>query len=164
MSKPFISMIFAMDRNQLIGKDNELPWYIPEDLAYFKRTTVNHSIIMGRKTYDSFGCKPLPNRNNIILTRNKEFKATGCTVVYSVKEALGLLGDEETFVIGGSEVYKLFLPIAQKLYITHIDAEFIGDAYFPEIDEEKWKVESSIQGIHNDKNPYDYVYKIYKRI
>lgn len=126
-----ISLIVAMSSNSVIGKDNKLPWSIPEDLRYFKDITTGHTVIMGRKTYESIG-KALPNRRNIILTQNRDFLAEGCTVVHSVNEVWQLFNrEEEIFVIGGSEIYHLFLPFASKLYITQIHAEIEGDTFFP---------------------------------
>lgn len=166
MRKSIISMIFAMDRNQLIGKDNGLPWKIPADMSYFIKTTAGHTILMGRKTFESFGSKPLKNRKNIILTRDTDFKADGCLIVYSIEEAMELIAKEEAeeiFIIGGTQIYKLFLPYADRLYITHIEASFEGDSYFPTYDEEEWQVTSNEKGIKNDANPYDYYYKVYER-
>lgn len=127
-----INLIVAMSRNRVIGKNNTLPWHIPEDLKYFKEMTTGHTIIMGRKTYESIG-KALPNRRNIILTKNHDFLAEGCTVVHSVREAMQLsIPEDELFVIGGAEIYSLFLPFASKLYITQIHAKIEGDTFFPE--------------------------------
>jgi dihydrofolate reductase len=164
MSKGTLSMIFAMDQNRLIGKNNDLPWHLPADMAYFKKTTTGHSVLMGRKTFESFGNKPLPDRKNIILTQNKSFTADNCEVIHSVEEAVEHIAYDEFFVIGGSEIYKLFLPQADRLYITHIQAEFEGDAYFPQFNEEEWEVTSSIQGIVDEKNRYPHVFKVYERI
>lgn len=167
MSKAIISMIFAMDQNRLIGKNNDLPWHIPDDMAYFKRTTEGHSVLMGRKTYESFGSKPLPRRQNIIMTQNRQFTADGCAVIHTVEEALKLISetkDEEFFIIGGSEIYKLFMPHADRLYITHIEAAFEGDAYFPDYNEAEWKEIRRVKGVKDEKNPYDYYYTVYERV
>ncbi|NBI28007.1 dihydrofolate reductase [Chengkuizengella marina] len=165
-SEPFkhknLSIIFAMDQNRLIGKDNQLPWRLPADLAFFKTTTLQHPVVMGRKTYESIG-RPLPKRKNIILTQNKNFKAEGCTVVNTIEEALKQCNDEENFVIGGSEIYKLFLPYVNKLYVTQIEHVFDGDSYFPEIDEKIWEQTSKVRGIKDEKNPYDYYFITYER-
>jgi dihydrofolate reductase len=165
MSHSKISMIFAMDRNRLIGKDNGLPWRIPADMAYFRRVTTGHSVLMGRKTFESFGSKPLKDRDNIIITRDRTFTAADCAVAHSKDEAIQNFPDkEEVFIIGGSEIYKLFLPDADLLYITYIDEEFEGDAYFPEFDLSEWQEISSEQGIKDEKNPYDYYYRVYQRV
>ncbi|NDI35397.1 dihydrofolate reductase [Chengkuizengella sediminis] len=161
--KKNLSIIFAMDQNRLIGKDNKLPWYLPGDLAFFKKTTLQHPVLMGRKTYESIG-RPLPKRKNIILTQNKNYKAEGCIVVNTIEDALGQCNDEENFVIGGSEIYKLLLPYVNKLYVTQIEHVFDGDSYFPEIDEKIWEQTNKVKGIKDEKNPYDYYFITYERI
>jgi len=159
-----ISLIFAMDRNRLIGKNNELPWYLPADLQYFKRTTSGHTVIMGRKTYDSIG-KPLPNRKNVVITRDSHLRLEGCTTCTSVPEALDIIGaEEEAFVIGGAEVYKQFLPVADRMYITFIDESFEGDAYFPPYEEEHWRLIQNEQGIKDEKNPYEHRFTVWERV
>ncbi|MGD7051220.1 dihydrofolate reductase [Sutcliffiella horikoshii] len=158
-----ISIIVATDRNNLIGKDNDLPWRIPADLAYFKKVTMGSTIVMGRKTYESIG-KPLPYRRNIILSR-QDFHAEGCETLHSLEEVQQLNKDgEELFIIGGAHIFKEALPIADFLYLTYIDEEFVGDTYFPEINEQDWELLSSEKGIKDEKNPYDYYFKKYKRI
>ena len=155
-----ISLIWAMDKNGLIGKDNKLPWHLPKDLEFFKKTTLGKTIIMGRKTFESFK-KPLPKRHSVILTRSKNYHADMCTFINSVEEAIDLCKDEEVFIIGGSEIYKLFLPIADKLYITFIQDEFEGDTYFPKIDWNKWELVSKTKVIKDKENPYDFTWNIY---
>ncbi|MCA1063089.1 dihydrofolate reductase [Rossellomorea sp. AcN35-11] len=159
-----ISFIWAMDRNHLIGKDNGLPWRLPEDLKYFKRTTEGHGMVMGRKTYDSIG-RPLPNRENIILTRNPRFQAEGCHVMHTVEDILDWANerDSELFIMGGREVYKQFTPYAEKLYVTEINHEFEGDTTMPAIPWEEFSCVSSEKGVRDEKNPYDYEFKIYVR-
>jgi dihydrofolate reductase len=152
----------AMDIQQAIGLGKELPWRLPADLAYFKRTTMDHTILMGRKTYESIG-KPLPNRTNVILTKNKDFIAEGCLIVHSVEEAKEQFKNEEIFVIGGAEVFKLFMSAVDRLYITLIEREFKSDTYFPEFDIDDWELVSSEDGIKDDKNPYDYSFLIYTK-
>ncbi|MNC02600.1 Dihydrofolate reductase [compost metagenome] len=150
-----------MDKNGLIGDHGKLPWSLPADLAYFKQKTMGYPVIMGRKTYESIG-KPLPGRENIILTRDKDFKADGCNVV---NESFKLqFRSDVGFVIGGSEIFSMYLDEADKLFITHIDYEFTGDTYFPEIDFGKWEIELKINGIKDEKNPYDYYFAVYKRV
>lgn len=160
-----ISLLVAMDKNQLIGKDNDLPWRLPADLAYFKRVTMGHPIIMGRKTYDSIG-RPLPGRENIIVTRDTSYKAEGCKVIHSIEEIVKMnqQTDQELFVIGGAEIFKEILPHSDRLYITEINEGFDGDTYFPTFDKAKWKVISKEQGIKNEKNPYDYTFLVYEKI
>ncbi|MDT8453500.1 MAG: type 3 dihydrofolate reductase [Gammaproteobacteria bacterium] len=138
-----VSIIAAMDKNRLIGRDNDLPWRLPSDLAHFKRVTMNKPILMGRKTYDSIG-RPLPGRKNIVLTRDENLKIEGVTVVNSLDEVMSAVRDaDELMVIGGSEVYERVLPRTQRMYLSFIDGEFEGDAWFPEFDEHDWEVVES---------------------
>ncbi len=154
------SVIVAMDKNRVIGSDNKLPWRLPAELAYFKKVTMGHPIIMGRKTHESIG-RPLPGRENIVLTRDEDYSSQGCSVVHSVDEARKLVGQREAFVIGGAEILKLFFPYVEKLYITWIDHEFAGDTYFPPIHDEEWQLISSEDGLTDEKNPYRYEFRIY---
>jgi len=160
-----ISLLVAMDKNQLIGKDNDLPWRLPADLAYFKKVTMGHPIIMGRKTYDSIG-RPLPGRENIIVTRDTSYKAEGCKVIHSIEEIVKMnqQTDQELFVIGGAEIFKEILPHSDRLYITEINEEFEGDTYFPAFNKTEWTVISEEKGIKDEKNPYDYTFLVYERI
>ncbi|WP_057764040.1 dihydrofolate reductase [Cytobacillus praedii] len=159
-----ISLMWAMDNNHVIGYNNQLPWHLPEDLKFFKSTTLGHPIAMGRKTWDSIG-RPLPGRENIVITRNPEFLCEGCTVLNSVEALLEYSRQkaDEIFVIGGAEIFKLILPDADKLYLTRIYDEFKGDTFFPELNMEEWSLLSREQGIKDEKNPYDYEFMIYKR-
>lgn len=163
MSKPIVSMIFAMDRQRLIGKDNKLPWRLPADLAYFMRMTMGHCVVMGRKTFESLA-NPLSGRTNIIITRDRTYEAPeGCIVVHAVEEALEKVTGEEFFVIGGTEIYSLFLPLADRLYVTEIDEEFTGDAYFPEFDIAEWRTKSMKEGTVDDHNPYPHRFIVFER-
>ncbi len=157
-----ISMIWAMGRNNALGCKNRMPWYLPADFAYFKRVTMGQPVIMGRKTFESLG-KPLPGRTNIIITRNKDYSPEGCIVVDSVEGAKELTENKNAFIIGGAEIYKAFLPIADKLYITEIDHDFEADTFFPEIDYSKWKLVSSEPGVRDDRNLYDYKFLVFER-
>ena len=159
-----ISFIWAMDQNQLIGKDNGLPWRLPEDLKFFKKTTNGHAIVMGRKTFDSIG-KPLPNRENVILTRNTVFQQEGCLVMHSVQEILEWSKEKggEIFIMGGREIYKQFIPHVERLYVTQIHHEFEGDTTMPAIPWEEFTCTSSEKGVRDEKNPYDYEFRIYER-
>jgi len=152
MPKPTLSIITAMDNNRLIGKNNALPWNLPEDLAFFKKTTLNKPIIMGRKTFESIG-RPLPGRTNIIISRNKDYHVDGCIVLDSIKSVLHYCkNDEEIMLIGGASLYKQWLPYADQIYITLIDDEFEGDAWFPDYKPDSWVTESREQ--HKSlKNP-----------
>ncbi|MGO0059494.1 dihydrofolate reductase [Brevibacillus fluminis] len=159
-----LSMIVAFDKNRVIGKDNDIPWKLPRDQVYFREVTMGHPIIMGRKNHESIG-RPLPGRRNIVLTRDKSYEATGCEIVHTAQEALALVGGEqEAFVIGGEEIYRLFLPLADKLYITTIDHEFEGDTHFPAYDPEAWKEVSAVEGVTDEENPYAYVFRVYERV
>jgi len=132
-----ISIIVAVSKNNVIGKDNKLPWYYPEDLKYFKETTIDKKVLMGFKTFDSIikhNGKPLPNRVNFVATRKKDFTYPGIETVNDLISFLKANQDEEIFVIGGYEIYKQALPYAEKLYITKINKDFEGDTYFPEVD------------------------------
>ncbi|MGG0187742.1 dihydrofolate reductase [Bacillus rhizoplanae] len=157
-----ISLLVAMDKNRLIGKDNQLPWHLPADLAYFKKVTMGHPIIMGRKTFESIG-RPLPGRTNIILTRNKNYEMEGCEVIHSIDDVQKMdeQMNEEIFVIGGAEIFKEVLPFADRLYITKIEEVFEGDTFFPEINYDEWKEISVEQGVTDEKNPYTYAYHVY---
>lgn len=159
-----ISLIWAMDENRVIGKNNQLPWHLPADLKFFKKTTMGHPIVMGRKTYQSIG-RPLPGRENIIITRNLEFSCDGCTVLHSVEELIQYAGntDKEMFIIGGAEIFKEVFPIADRLYITKIYEEFDGDTFFPEINMNQWKRVFSEPGLKDEKNPYHFEFFIFER-
>ena len=134
-----ISLIAAVGKNNVIGVDNKLPWKLSADLKRFRQITSGKPVIMGRKTFESIG-KPLPNRINIIITRDKTYKADGCAIVNSAEEALKATeGNEEIMIIGGEQVFREFLPKSNKMYLTIIDKNFEGDVYFPEYDKNEWK-------------------------
>ncbi|MDM5284956.1 dihydrofolate reductase [Peribacillus frigoritolerans] len=150
-----ISLIVAMDQNRVIGKNNKLPWHLPADLQYFKKVTMGHPIVMGRKTFESIG-RVLPGRENVIVTRNQEFKAEGCVVLHDIAQ-IKMFADnheEEVFVIGGAEIFKEILPFTDRLYITEIHEIFEGDTFFPEIDENEWDEISSNPGSIDEKNRF----------
>ena len=135
-----ISLIAAIGKNNVIGVDNKLPWKLSADLKRFRQITSGKPVIMGRKTFESIG-RPLPNRTNIIITRDKSYKADGCVVVHSSEEALNAAkGSEEIMIIGGEQIFREFLPKADKMYLTIIDKDFEGDAYFPEYNKNEWKI------------------------
>ena len=158
-----ISIIVAMARNRVIGKNNRLPWHLPADLKHFKETTMGHPIIMGRKTYESIG-RPLPGRTNIVVTRNPEFRAEGCTVVHSLEEALRAAEEaEEVFVIGGATLYREALPIANRIYLTLVEADIEGDTLFPEIDSDSWEEVHCETHPSDERNPYAYSFIELKR-
>jgi dihydrofolate reductase len=158
-----IALIAALDRNGLIGRDNALPWQLPADLQHFKRTTMGKPILMGRKTWESLG-RPLPGRHNIVLTRDPAYRAEGATVVDSIDAALAAAGDaEEVMVIGGSAFYRAMLPQATRLYLTRIDAEFEGDAWFPEIDARDWQETARESHAPDERNPHPYAFVTLER-
>lgn len=157
-----LSMIWAMGKNREIGINNSLPWNLPEDLKHFKKTTLGKPVIMGLRTFESLG-RPLPGRKNIVLNFSKK-DIPGCFVVTSINEALDMVKGEDAFVIGGASIYKQFLEHADRLFITFIDHEFKADAYFPEFDLNEWKIISEEKGIRDEKNPYDYYFRVYERI
>jgi dihydrofolate reductase len=132
------SLVVAMDRNRVIGRDNALPWKLPEELAHFKRVTMGHPVIMGRRTWESIG-KPLPGRHNIVVTRNSGYAAPGCTIVGSLDAAWRAAGDaQEACVIGGTSLFEEALPVADRIHLTEVEAEVAGDTWFPEFDRAQW--------------------------
>lgn len=159
-----LSMIVAHANNRVIGKNNDMPWHLPADLAYFKKTTLGKPIIMGRKTFQSIG-RPLPGRKNIVISRDKNYCAEGVDVVNSVEAALALVSDsEEVMVIGGGAIYQHCLAAAQRLYITHIDADITGDTYFPDYDLNVWKKVTSDRRASDDKNQYQLDFSVYEKV
>ncbi|ASJ23610.1 dihydrofolate reductase [Laribacter hongkongensis] len=145
---PPLALIAARARNGVIGLDNRMPWHLPEDLAYFKRVTLGKPVVMGRKTFESIG-RPLPGRLNIVVTRNPGWQAAGVQVAHSLDAALALAAaavPEEIMLIGGAELYRQALPQADVLYLTEIDAEFAGDAFFPEVDLARWRIDREEAG------------------
>ena len=158
-----VSLICAASQNGVIGRDNRLPWRLPADLAHFKRLTTGHHILMGRKTWESIG-KPLPNRANIIITRQAKFQAEGCLVAHSLEKALALCSDdEEIFVIGGAEIYRQVLPVANKIYLTRIRQDFEGDTFLFEIDLSVWQETFRENFLPDEKNKYAYSFIAYKK-
>jgi len=150
-----ISIIAAMDENRLIGSNNDLPWHLPADLQRVKQLTTGHSIILGRKNYESIG-RPLPNRRNIVVTNNPDFEAPGCIVVNSIEAALKAAEGDEVFIFGGAGIYKQMFGLARRMYLTLIHATFNGDTWFPDYDPDDW-VEIERQDFSADeKNPFDY--------
>lgn len=166
-----LSLILARARNGVIGINNTLPWHLPEDLAFFKRTTMGAPIIMGRKTHESIG-RALPGRRNIVVTRNAAYQSpfiitnpatTSVAVVTSLTAATDLCHDvPEVFLIGGAELYQQAMPLASKLYLTEIDHDFAGDAFFPEIDQQTWQAVQR-ESHHSQSNGWDYAFVVYQR-
>ncbi|MDX5152073.1 MAG: dihydrofolate reductase [Acidiferrobacterales bacterium] len=150
-----ISIIAAMDENRLIGSNNDLPWHLPADLQRVKQLTTGHSIILGRKNYESIG-RPLPGRKNIVITHNPGFEAPGCVVVNSIEAALEAAAGDDVFIFGGARIYEQMFDLAERMYLTKIHATFKGDTWFPEYDSTDWQ-EIEHQDFNADqKNPYDY--------
>lgn len=161
-----VSAIVATAKNNVIGKNNDIPWYLPADLKYFKKTTLNHHIIMGRKSFQSIG-KPLPKRTNIVITRNPFFIASNCIMSTSVEEALSIAqdnGETEAFIIGGGQIYELSKSYWDKLYLTEVDLEVDGDIFFPQLNQDEWKLISSEHHEPDEKNEHPYTFKIFERI
>lgn len=162
-----VSVIVAVAHDNVMGRDNDIPWYLPADLKYFKANTLNRHIIMGRKTFQSIG-RPLPKRTNIVVTRQAFFIATGCVVAHSVEEALEIAydnGEEEVFIIGGAEIYKQTMPYWDRLFLTEVDLKVEGgDTFFPEIDEKEWRLLINDPHKAAGKNEYDYTFKVFERI
>lgn len=158
-----ISIIVAVADNNIIGGSNKLLWHLSADLKRFKALTLGHPVIMGRKTYESIG-KPLPGRENIIITRNHDFKAPGIIVVRSLEEALKMYSGIDVFIIGGAEIYAQSMALADRIYLTRIYLAFEGDAFFPMIDEGEWKIDNSEMHEPDEKNPYRFEFIDYVRI
>lgn len=161
-----LSIIVAKAKNNIIGKDNQLIWHLPEDLKRFKQLTTGHTIIMGRKTFESLG-KVLPERKHIVFSQNPDFKIhdENVQVVHSMLEIQEYIeNEEENFVIGGAMIYNLLMPYVTKMYVTEIAQDFEGDAFFPRIDTNIWREVSREKGIKDEKNPLDYEYAVYERI
>jgi dihydrofolate reductase len=149
------SIIVAIAQNNAIGINNQLLWHLPNDLKHFKNTTSGHTVIMGRKTFDSVG-KPLPKRRNIVITR-QNISIEGCEVVNSVEAALALCADEyEVFIVGGAEIYKLAMPLTDKIYLTIVHHDFEGDTYFPQIDYSQWNETARTDYEADEKHAYTY--------
>lgn len=158
-----ISIVAALARNRAIGRDNGMPWRLPEDLKRFKRLTLGHAVIMGRKTFESIG-SPLPGRDNIVITRSADWFRSGCLAVRSLEAALAAIGTaRDAFVIGGAQIYALAMPFAQRLYMTEIARDFEGDAFFPEFDRSQWHEVSRERRIAGDPELFDYAFVVYER-
>jgi dihydrofolate reductase len=162
MNKPIISLIAAMAKNRVIGKDNKMPWHLPADLKHFKSVTMSKPIVMGRKTFESIG-KPLAGRENVIISKNIDYFADGCIVVHSIEDALTLLADyKEIMVIGGGFLYSQIIDQADKLYLTYIDLEIDGDTCFPEFKHLNPTEICRTKCVRDDNNPYDYQFVDYQ--
>ena len=154
-----------MNHQRVIGAGNQIPWYLPADLKYFKKTTVGHAVIMGRNCFESI-CRPLPNRTNIVISRDAFFIASSCLVVRSIEEALEAahnMGETEVFIIGGGQIYDQTQELWDKLYLTLVDIKCDGDVFFPDLDLSKWKLDEKIEGLKDDKNEYEHSFLTYHR-
>lgn len=159
-----LSMIVAMGENRMIGKDNKMPWHLPDDLKYFKSKTLNKPVIMGRKTFESIGSKPLPNRPNLIISRNEAFQAEGAQVFNSVEAALAELKDyPEVMIMGGAQIYDQWIDRVDQLYITEVKASPDGDAFFPVIDHQAWYEVSREAHPADEHHAFAFDFVIYKR-
>ena len=160
-----ISIIVAIAENNAIGKNNDLLWHIPEDMKRFKRLTTGHTIVMGKRTWESLPNRPLPNRRSIVITDVPGEKIEGCEMAYSIEQAMMLCDPgEASFIIGGASVYRQFLPLAERLYLTRVHRSFEGDVFFPEIRYDQWKEISREDFPPDEKNDFSYTNFIYDRI
>lgn len=162
-----ISTIVAVAKNNVIGRTshNDIPWYLPADLKYFKKITLNHHIIMGRNCYESIG-RALPKRTNIVVTRNPFFVASNCLVAHSIEEALGMAydnGENEVFIIGGGQIYKESRDLWDKVYLTEVDLKVDGDVVFPTLNADHWTLASEEMHLPDEKNKHTYTFKIFER-
>lgn len=156
MEKPIISLIAALGNKNVIGNNHQLPWHLPADLKYFKKTTMGKPIIMGRKTFSAIG-RPLPGRQNIVLTREKSFTSAQCDVAHSIAEAIAIAQNKnEIMIIGGAQIYAEFLPFADKLYLTFVHHDFAGDTFFPAWNPDEWQQIESQHFQPDDENKYSY--------
>ncbi|MGI9517101.1 MAG: dihydrofolate reductase [Pirellulaceae bacterium] len=159
-----VSLIVAMSENGVIGRDGDMPWRLSDDLRRFKRITMGHHLIMGRKTFDSIG-RLLPGRTTIIMTRNVDYQVEGALIARDFASALALAaGDDEVFVVGGGEIYRTALPAVQRIYLTRVHTTLEGDTTFPEIDWDNWQRVSRESHSCDDRNNYDYTFEVYDRL
>jgi dihydrofolate reductase len=162
-----VSIMTAMDKKRAIGKGSGLPWpSLPADMAYFEAVTLGHAIIMGRRTFETIGSKPLPGRSNIVISRQTDYKADGCEVAQSLEDALALAGDGEVFIVGGAEIYRqaLHSDLVNRMYVTRVEGEFLADTFFPEFDISLWTKVKSTPHTRDDKNPYDFTFVVLEKV
>lgn len=162
-----VSLIAAIAENRVIGRDNDLPWRIRDDMRFFKETTQRHPVIMGRRNFDAMG-QPLPRRHNIVITRRTDFSPSGVTVVASIEDALRAAANQqeptdEAFVIGGAQIYELAFPYAHRFYRTRVLAKVQGDVYFPEFDESEWHKRVLFEHERDERNEYPFVVELLER-
>ncbi len=160
-----ISLIVAMSENRVIGREGGLPWRLSADLRRFKRLTIGHAIVMGRKTFESLGRRLLPGRTSIVVTRQKEYDGCGALVARDVDKAIRLAAsDNEVVIIGGAEIYRQALPRVERLYLTLVHANVEGDTFFPELEQGQWRLVEAERHAADEKNEYDYSFQILERI
>lgn len=157
-----IALIAALANNRVIGRDNDLPWRLPQDLKRFKALTMGNAIMMGRRTFESIG-RALPGRDNLVVTRNRSFEAPGCRLFANIDEAFDAAADRDLMVIGGADIYAQTIATAQCLHLTWVDADIEGDALFPEFDEEQWQVVSEQRHSRDERHEFDYRFVDYQR-
>jgi dihydrofolate reductase len=160
-----VSAIVAAAKNRVIGHNNQIPWYLSADLKYFRKTTTGHHVIMGRKSFESIG-RPLPNRTNIVISRDPFFLASGCLVAHSLGEALAIAaknGETEAFVIGGGDIYRQSMHLLDKIYLTEVKADVPGDVFFPVFDEGEWAEVFCEEHSADEKNDHDYTFRVLNR-
>lgn len=163
-----VSLVAAVAKNLVIGKDNDLPWRLPDDMKFFMDTTKGHYVILGRKNYESLPKKfrPLPDRTNVVITRQENYEAQGALIVHSIEEALNIAAlnrESEAMVIGGADIYTLALPLADRLYITEVNAVVDGDVYFPKFDKSKWKEISRVHHPADDRHAHSFDFVVYEK-
>ncbi len=163
MNARVVSIVVAAAENNAIGGDNRLLWHLPNDLRFFKRITSGHPIVMGRKTYESVG-KPLPNRRNIIITRQAGYSVEGADVVGSLADALALCESEPTvFIVGGGEIYRQAMPVVDRVYLTRVHASVAGDAFFPDLEPQEWELVSAEAHASDERHAFAYTFEVYDR-
>lgn len=158
-----LSIVVAKSKNNVIGKGNQLPWHLPADLKHFKSVTMGKPIVMGRKTFESIG-RPLPGRRNVVISRDKNYSALGCDVFHSIDAALAELKNEkEVMIIGGANLYQQLLPLVTRIYLTEIDLEIEGDAFFPELDLSRWHALSRENYTKDEKNSCSFSFQLWEK-
>ncbi len=163
MNDLIITLIVAASENHVIGKDNGMPWHLPNDFKYFKKTTLEHSVVMGRKTYDSIG-KALPDRRNIVISRDSSYQPEDVDVANSIQEVFSSCRDErEIFIIGGANIYAQFLPLADRVLLTRVHTHIEGDAYFPDLDPLQWDMTAEEKHMADEKHAFNYSFQVYER-
>lgn len=165
-----LSLIWAMTRNRVIGRANGLPWRLPQEMKYFMSTTLGHPVIMGRRTFESMQRRPLPRRTNIVVTRDRSYAAAGAVVLHDLDAAIAAArrqcledGVDEAFVTGGADLYALAMPLADRLYVTEIDAVLEGDTFFPEVDWSRWRLVQSQSHPADASHAYPFVISLFER-